>query len=106
MELDYYLWKNKIVHRDFAKKCGLAPHTISSIVNKKRSPHLLTALKIHFETNGIVSLYELLIPEEREIIDKMYSIVKKESIYKDDVRPEERSLQPSVEVKVEPSDGG
>ena len=105
MELDYYLWKNKIVHRDFAKKCGLAPHTISSIVNKKRSPHLLTALKIHFEANGIVSLYELLIPEEREIIDKMYSIVKKESIYKDDSRPEERPIEHSIQVKLEPDNG-
>lgn len=84
MELDYYLWKNKIKNKDFAKRCGIAPPTLSVIVHKKRSPLLLTAIKINAETKGQVSLYELLTEEDRKIIDEKYSFVKKDCIYKMD----------------------
>jgi DNA-binding XRE family transcriptional regulator len=96
LELDYYLWKNKILHKDFAKEVGIATHTLSVLVNKKSSPTLFTALKIYFATDRAVSLFELLKPEDREILDKMYSIVKKDSIYKDD-KPEEK---PAVDVPI------
>lgn len=99
MELDYYLWKKKILHKDFAKNVGIATHTLSVLVNKKSSPTLFTALKIYFETEGAVSLFELLKPEDREILDKMYSIVKKESIYKDDKAEEKQVIDLTIGVK-------
>jgi len=40
----------------------------------------MTALKIHFETNGKVSLSKLLKPAEQEILSKMYDVIKTESI--------------------------
>lgn len=85
MELDYYLFKHKIQHKTFAEKVGIQTRTLSLIVNHKTSPSLITALKIYFATDGKVSIFELLKQEDRENIYKIYSIVKKESIYKDDI---------------------
>jgi transcriptional regulator with XRE-family HTH domain len=84
MKLDYYLWRNKIKHSEFAKKIGVSATSLSAYINKRRQMTLVTALKIHFETKMDVPLYELLLPEEMEEVNKMYSIVKKECVYKDD----------------------
>lgn len=84
MELDYYLWKNKIKKKKFAERLDIAPHTLSLIVNKKTCPTLFTALKIYFETKGKVSFFEMLRSEEREKLKKIYGIVKKDCVYKDD----------------------
>lgn len=84
VDLDYYLWKNKIRHKDFAKAVGISLNTLSMIVNKKRTVNLATAIKIHLETKGAVSLYNLLLPEEKEVVNKKYGVVKDNSIYKDD----------------------
>lgn len=81
MELDYYLWKNKLSHKSFAKKVGIAPHSLSVIVNKKRTPLLTTAIKIHYEAGGAVSLYELMTLEDRKEVDKKYSGITQESVY-------------------------
>lgn len=81
MELDYYLWKNKLSHKSFAKKVGIAPHSLSVIVNKKRTPLLTTAIKIHYEAGGAVSLYELMTLEDRKEVDKKYGKINKESVY-------------------------
>ena len=99
MELDYYLWKNKICQSTFSKQIDIAQHTLNKIVNKKSNPTLLTALKIHFETKGYVSLFELLRPEDRQILHKMYSIVKNESLIKD--IPDERIINLPVGVHTE-----
>jgi DNA-binding XRE family transcriptional regulator len=84
MELDYYLWKNKLSHKSFAKKVGIAPHSLSVIVNKKRTPLLTNAIKIHYETAGAVSLYELMTLEDREEINKKYGRITQESVYNPD----------------------
>ena len=84
VELDFYLWRNKIRHSDFAKQVGISANTLSMIVNKKRPLNLATAIKIHLETKGAVSLYNLLLPEEKEVVNKKYGVVKDNSIYKDD----------------------
>lgn len=81
VSLDYYLWKNKISRKSFALKVDIASNTVNDIVNKKRSPTLFTAMKIHCETAGTVSLYELLCLKDREEIDKKYGRIKKEHIY-------------------------
>lgn len=105
MELDYYLWKRKIRHKKFAENIGIATHTLSKLVNKKTSPTLATALKIYFETKGEVSLLEMLKPDEREILDKMYSLVKKESIYKDDKPAENQVIDLTIGIKSENGNG-
>lgn len=79
--LDYYLWDNKILHKAFAKNIGIAPHTLSVIANKKRTPLLITAIKIYCETKGAVPLHELLTLKDREEIEKKYSFVTKNSVY-------------------------
>jgi len=80
LELGYYLRKNKISQKAFCEKIKIAPHTLNLLIRKKNSPTLLTALKIHFETNGKVSLSKLLKPAEQEILSKMYDVTKTESI--------------------------
>lgn len=65
MELDYYLYKNKIKHKDFAKKIGLVPHRLSVIVHKRASPNLVTAIKIHEASEGKVSYKELVRMQDR-----------------------------------------
>lgn len=66
MELDYWLFKNKVKHKEFAKKVGIMPHRLSLIVNKKATPSLLTAIAIHEHTNGQVSYKEMVKLEDRK----------------------------------------
>ena len=65
MELDYYLFKTKIKYKDFAKKIGVQPHHLSSIVHKRVNPNLITAIKIIDATEGKVSLKELVRTQDR-----------------------------------------
>ena len=60
MQLDEYLWKNKIKQKDFAPLIGLAPHSLSMIVQKKVSPKLYVAINIISKTEGKVTYAELL----------------------------------------------
>lgn len=79
--LRYYLWKNNLSQKAFAKKIEVAVHTLNDIVLKKRSPSLIVAMKIYCETNGTVCLYDLLTIKDREEIEKKYSLITKDSIY-------------------------
>ena len=60
MDLDYYLWSNGITQKEFAKKIGMAPHSLNLIVNKKNAPTLLSAINIHRATKGEVTYEEML----------------------------------------------
>lgn len=62
MDLSYYLWKNKISQVKFSKQIGLSKTNLSGLVTKKNSPSLVTAIKIHRETDGQVSYSEMLRP--------------------------------------------
>lgn len=59
MELDFYLFKNKIKHRDFAKTIGITESHLSTLIHKKMNPNILTIIKILEATKGRVSIYEL-----------------------------------------------
>lgn len=69
MELDYYLFKNKIKHKDFAQIIGIMPHRLSVLIHKKASPNLVTAIKIHEATQGKVSYKEMVRLEDRLIVE-------------------------------------
>lgn len=66
MDLDEYLWRNKITRKDFAKKIGMTPHSLSSIVAGKVSAKLYTAINIVEATKGEVSYKDLLRKEDIE----------------------------------------
>lgn len=89
MELDYYLFKSRRTQKEFAEKIDMLPHSLSFIVNGKKAPTLYHAMKIHYESGGKVSLFDLLKPEEKEKLDKKYSILKKETVYRNDIPVEE-----------------
>lgn len=89
MELDYYLFKSKRTQKEFAEKIEMMPHSLSFIVNGKKAPNLYHAMQIHYESGGKVTLFDLLKPEEKEKLDKKYGILKKECVYRNDIKVEE-----------------
>lgn len=70
MELDEYLWRNKIKQWKFAQKLGILPHSLSRIVQKKVTPKLYVAVKIVEATDGEVSYRELLRPEDAKLLNE------------------------------------
>ena len=60
MDLNEYLWRNRITQKDFSKRIKIANHTLSLIVNKKVTPHLSTAIKIVEASEGQIEFRELL----------------------------------------------
>lgn len=90
MELAEYFFRHRKTtnQRRFAEKIGCAAHTLNQIIHYKQNPNFILALRIFFESKGEVSLLEMLKPEDFEELKKMYGIVKKESIYQDDKRPD------------------
>ena len=84
MELDYYFFlerkRSKLTQKKFADKIGISNHALSSYVNKKRTPELLTALKIYFETKKEVKLYDLLSKEDFEDLNNLYGVIKEVEI--------------------------
>jgi len=60
MDLDYYLWKNKIKFKDFARKLGIDPSHVSKLVQKKTTPSLIVAMKIHEESKGKIPFEEMI----------------------------------------------
>ncbi len=70
--LQHYLWANRINHTAFAKKLGVTKGTLSCIHRRKHSPSLITALRIYLESEGYVSLLELLPEAEKEKIQDQY----------------------------------
>lgn len=80
MQLDHYLFFNKISQKDFAQKTGVLVHTISLIVNKKQGPSLVTALRIYYATNKQVTFSDMLMPKDLAIFNKFCSDLKNESL--------------------------
>ena len=64
MDLDEYLWTNKIKNKDFAKLINISPEGLSTIKRKKRTPSLATALLIYELSSGKVELKSLLTGNE------------------------------------------
>lgn len=70
MDLDEYLWRNRIKQWKFAQKLGIMPHSLSRIVQKKVSPKLYVAVKIVEATDGQVTYRELLRPEDEKLMNE------------------------------------
>lgn len=65
MDLDFYLWKNKIKQKDFAKRLGITAANLSLLQSRAVSPSTVAALIIHLETDGEVSFVDLLKDKDR-----------------------------------------
>lgn len=60
VDLDYYLWRNKIQVKDFAKKINISTSQLSNIRHKKITPNLKTAMRIRQESNNEIPYDEML----------------------------------------------
>lgn len=65
MEIDEYLFRQKLTHKQFAKKIGVDPVTVNRLKHFHGVPNLITAMKVFRETRGAVSFMEMLSPATR-----------------------------------------
>lgn len=73
MDLDEYLWRNKLNAKEFARQCGLSQATILFVKKKRVIPRLDTAMKILQHTNGQVTFEDMLVKDEevpKESVEK------------------------------------
>lgn len=59
MELDEWLWRNKMTCSKLAEYIDVTGPTIQCLRHKKNSPSMLIALKIYTFTGGEVSLMDM-----------------------------------------------
>ena len=67
MELDFYLFINKISQVDFARKVGISDVQLSQYVKKRKNPRLPLAVRINELTDGKVTCKELIRMQDRLI---------------------------------------
>ena len=60
MFLDEWFWRKKITKRQMAKDLGIHPQTVYTVIERKHTPSLFTALAIYKYTKGEVTIFELL----------------------------------------------
>ncbi|NGX36899.1 MAG: hypothetical protein K1000chlam2_00044 [Chlamydiae bacterium] len=77
MELDEYLWRNKISRTKFAEQLNVLPNQVCQYANKRKTPNLLYANKIHHATNGLVTFHEMLKGPEQKILNEFFLRKKK-----------------------------
>ena len=65
VDLELYLFKNKIQRKVFAKSVGISESHMSSLVHKKVNPNILTAIKIIDCSEKQVTLKELVRMKDR-----------------------------------------
>jgi DNA-binding XRE family transcriptional regulator len=65
MKLREYLETKGITQLEFANQVGFGRISCSRIVNGHCTPHMSSAMKIVKETNGEVSLEDLLLPSKK-----------------------------------------
>lgn len=68
MNIDEYLWRNRITVNKFSGFVECAPLTISALKRNKRTTSLLIAIKIYETTNTLVSYEEMLSLEDQEAL--------------------------------------
>lgn len=73
MDLDEFLWRQKISQKDFAAKIYQTECQVSSYVNRRRTPSLRIAIKIYEATKGIVDYKEMLNKKEQKIFNQKKS---------------------------------
>lgn len=70
MDLKMYLESRNIENKEFADMVGISPGAVSNYKNGIRTPTLAIAIKIKDVTKGKVSIHDLLLKKEDEIIDE------------------------------------
>lgn len=66
MDLAEYLWRESKTIPQFSKQINISAPTILKIKQRRISPKLITALKIVHETDGKVSLNEIMASKDRK----------------------------------------
>lgn len=66
MNLDEYLWRNKITNISFAYNLECSPNTLCKIKSHECSAGLLKALKIRDQSEGNIDIETLLSKKDRE----------------------------------------
>lgn len=84
MKLKDYLRIKNISHSSFSKRIGMTRNYVSLITAEKKRPSVDLAEKIHEETDGYVSIDELLFPRKHKDLDPD-EILKIVSEYKKNV---------------------
>lgn len=71
MELDYWMFKNKVKKVDLAKRLDVHPQSIYFLCKKSKSPSLLHAIEIEMFTKGEVQMEELLSERDKKRLNKI-----------------------------------
>lgn len=69
MDLEEYLYKNKIMVRSFAKLTGTHEQTISVLKHKKKGTTLLLSLIIRDASKGEIEIETLLSPRSKKVYE-------------------------------------
>ena len=65
MDLDTYLWKNRISQKSFSDKINVLPSTLHHWIKMRITPSLKYAIKIVEASNNEVTYRDLLCPKEK-----------------------------------------
>jgi len=70
MDLDEYVWRNRVTLGAISEATGISVNTLSNIKTKKIIPKLDTALKLNLYSRGIIKFEEMLPDNIREKVKK------------------------------------
>ena len=70
MQVDEYLFRNKITKKSFAKRLGISQSMMCALAQRKHTPTLMLAIKIIKESQAAVHLVDLLKDADREKLIK------------------------------------
>mgnify|MGYP001602932077 CR=1 FL=1 len=71
MDLYQWLWKNRVKKGEFAKKLGISPQSLSTLIYKKYSPALRVATGINKLSNGEVTMEDMLTDNDRKELQEL-----------------------------------
>lgn len=70
MEIDEYFEKHThLTMAEFCRKFDVTYQSLYMLKNNKRTANLITAMKIHYATEGKVSYLDLLHPDDEKYIE-------------------------------------
>ncbi len=72
MDLDEYMWRHKRTLREFSKTVGCTTVTLCRIKHRTQTPRMPLAMKIERETEGQVSLQEMVSKRDTEKLEKWF----------------------------------
>lgn len=71
MDLNYWLFRNKIKKSKMAEDMGMHVQTIFLVISGRSTPSLFTALAIEKYTKGEVTLFDILSSKDKEKYKKI-----------------------------------